>query len=75
MGPLPLLPSQSISEEHIHVELTYEPLSITGTLNRVRSPKAGALVLFAGLESLTLLVFFFSRLFFFVSSGSANTDV
>lgn len=44
-----LPPPQSMSEENIHVELTHEPLSITGTLDRVRSPKAGALVLFAGL--------------------------
>lgn len=50
MDPSSLPPPQSMSEENIHVELTHEPLSITGTLDRVRSPKAGALVLFAGLN-------------------------
>lgn len=50
VDPSSLPPPQSMSEENIHVELTHEPLSITGTLDRVRSPKAGALVLFAGLN-------------------------
>lgn len=53
--------SQSLSEENIHVELTHEPLSITGTLNRVRSPKAGALVLFAGLNPCYARFHFFSK--------------
>ncbi|PUU76437.1 Molybdopterin biosynthesis MoaE [Tuber borchii] len=37
-----------LSRENIHVELTSAPLCITKVMNRIRSPKAGALVLFAG---------------------------
>ncbi|KAG0136007.1 Molybdopterin biosynthesis MoaE [Tuber indicum] len=37
-----------LTKENIHVELTSAPLSITQVMDRVRSPKAGALVLFAG---------------------------
>ncbi|RPB01015.1 Molybdopterin biosynthesis MoaE, partial [Choiromyces venosus 120613-1] len=37
-----------LSKENIHVELTNDPLSITQVMDRIRSPKAGALVLFAG---------------------------
>ncbi|KAH8152913.1 uncharacterized protein LAJ45_03139 [Morchella importuna] len=51
-GPPDLIPetaqSQSLSEAGIHVELTHSTLDITATLARVRSPKAGALILFAG---------------------------
>jgi len=39
----------SLSRENIHVELTNAPLSITEVMNKIRSPKAGALVLFAGI--------------------------
>jgi hypothetical protein len=42
-------PSKTIlSEENIHVELTFEQLDVIGIMNRVKSPKAGAIVLFAG---------------------------
>ncbi|CUS13062.1 unnamed protein product [Tuber aestivum] len=40
--------TESLSRENIHVELTSAPLSIAQVMDRVRSPKAGALVLFAG---------------------------
>ncbi|KAA8910466.1 Molybdopterin biosynthesis MoaE [Sphaerosporella brunnea] len=36
------------AEKNIHVSLTHEPLQLTSTVDRVRSPKAGAIVLFAG---------------------------
>lgn len=62
MDPLSPPQPQSMSEENIHVELTHEPLSITGTLNRVRSPKAGALVLFAGLNPCYTRFHFFSKI-------------
>ena len=39
---------QSLSEPNIHVALTYEPLDSTKAMARVKSPKAGAVVLFAG---------------------------
>lgn len=35
-------------EDGIHVELTYDHLNPTNSINRVKSPKAGAVVLFAG---------------------------
>ena len=34
--------------DNIHVELTHDPLDIQTAVNRIRSPKAGAIVLFAG---------------------------
>ncbi|KAK5169257.1 Molybdopterin synthase catalytic subunit [Oleoguttula sp. CCFEE 6159] len=37
----------SITEPNIHVELTYDHLDVVSIMNRVRSPKAGAIVLFA----------------------------
>ncbi|KAK5124331.1 hypothetical protein LTR08_005952 [Meristemomyces frigidus] len=40
--------TQSLTEPAIHVSLTYSPLDATATLARVKSPKAGAVVLFAG---------------------------
>ena len=39
---------QSLSEDSIHVSLTYDPLDSTAAMARVKSPKAGAVVLFAG---------------------------
>jgi hypothetical protein len=33
---------------NVHVSLTHESLSLTNTVDFVRSPKAGAIVLFAG---------------------------
>jgi molybdopterin synthase catalytic subunit len=40
-----------LSEEAIHVELTYDHLDAVSIMNKVRSPKAGAIVLFAGRTS------------------------
>jgi molybdopterin synthase catalytic subunit len=39
---------ESLSEDNIHVSLTYDPLDSSTALARVKSPKAGAVVLFAG---------------------------
>ena len=36
------------TEEGISVSLTYSQLDVTSTLSMVKSPKAGAVVLFAG---------------------------
>ncbi|KAK8154891.1 Molybdopterin biosynthesis MoaE [Phyllosticta citrichinensis] len=35
-------------DDVVHVELTYDPLDAVSAMNRVKSPKAGAVVLFAG---------------------------
>jgi hypothetical protein len=35
-------------EEECYVALSYEPLDAKAAMDRVRSPKAGAIVLFAG---------------------------
>lgn len=40
--------SQYLEEDDIHVELTYAHLDVIAVMNRVRSPKAGAIVIFAG---------------------------
>ncbi|KAF2839115.1 Molybdopterin biosynthesis MoaE [Patellaria atrata CBS 101060] len=37
-----------IEEEHVHVELAHDPLDAKASMERVGSPKAGAIVLFAG---------------------------
>lgn len=37
-----------LSDENIHVELTEDPLDVLSIMDRVRSPKAGAIVFFAG---------------------------
>jgi len=37
-----------LSDENLHVELTEESLDVLSIMNRVRSPKAGAIVFFAG---------------------------
>jgi hypothetical protein len=37
-----------LDDEDIHVELTYDHLDITTIMAKVKSPKAGAIVLFAG---------------------------
>ncbi|KAK3397880.1 Molybdopterin biosynthesis MoaE [Sordaria brevicollis] len=37
-----------ISENNIYVSLTHSPLDYTSTIDRVRSPEAGAIVIFAG---------------------------
>lgn len=39
---------QSLSEANIYVSLTYDPLDAAQAMARVKSPKAGAVVLFAG---------------------------
>ncbi|KAK4892907.1 hypothetical protein LTR27_008635 [Elasticomyces elasticus] len=39
---------QSLTEPNIHVALTYSPLDPSAAMTRVKSPKAGAVVLFAG---------------------------
>ncbi|CCU82007.1 cnxH/molybdopterin synthase large subunit [Blumeria hordei DH14] len=39
---------RELHEHGCHVALTFECLSISDTIDRVRSPKAGAIVLFAG---------------------------
>ncbi|KAK5679290.1 hypothetical protein LTS10_008105 [Elasticomyces elasticus] len=38
---------QSLTEANIHVALTYSPLDASAAMARVKSPKAGAVVLFA----------------------------
>ena len=43
---------QSLSSENVYVSLTYDPLDATAAMARVKSPKAGAVVLFAGLPAL-----------------------
>ncbi|EQK98946.1 Molybdenum cofactor synthesis protein 2B [Ophiocordyceps sinensis CO18] len=40
--------SSELSSEGCHVALTAEPLNVQRTMDRVRSPEAGAIVLFAG---------------------------
>jgi hypothetical protein len=37
-----------LEEESIHVEITYDHLNINSIISQVKSPKAGAIVLFAG---------------------------
>lgn len=44
---------QSLSESNIYVSLTNEPIDASVTLARVKSPKAGAVVLFAGMSGYT----------------------
>jgi molybdopterin synthase catalytic subunit len=45
---------QSLSEPNIYVSLTYDPLNASAAMARVKSPKAGAVVLFAGMPSVPL---------------------
>ena len=40
---------KALSEPKIYVSLTYDPLDTTAQMARVKSPKAGAVVLFAGM--------------------------
>lgn len=47
--------THTLTEPNIHVALTHEPLDIPSTLNRIKSPKAGAIVLFAGTSPLPSL--------------------
>lgn len=39
---------KSLSEGNVYVSLTYDELDAKAMMNRVKSPKAGAVVLFAG---------------------------
>ncbi|QDS68119.1 Molybdopterin synthase catalytic subunit [Venturia effusa] len=41
-------PPTKIEEENIHVEITHDHLDVNSIISRVKSPKAGAIVLFAG---------------------------
>ena len=43
---------QSLSEPDIYVSLTYDPLDASAAMARVKSPKAGAVVLFAGEQTI-----------------------
>jgi hypothetical protein len=40
---------KSLSEEDVYVSLTYDELNAKSMMDRVKSPKAGAVVLFAGM--------------------------
>lgn len=42
---------KSLSEPDVYVSLTYDELNAKTTMDRVKSPKAGAVVLFAGTPS------------------------
>lgn len=44
------------SEEGIYVALTHDHLDPLAIMNKVRSPSAGAIVLFAGKDTLLLLI-------------------
>lgn len=39
---------KSLSEQDVYVSLTYDELDAKSIMDRVKSPKAGAVVLFAG---------------------------
>jgi hypothetical protein len=43
---------KSLSEQDVYVSLTYDELNAKSMMDRVKSPKAGAVVLFAGTISL-----------------------
>lgn len=44
---------KSLSESNVYVSLTYDELDAKAMMDRVKSPKAGAVVLFAGMLSST----------------------
>jgi hypothetical protein len=44
---------KSLSEQDIYVSLTYDELNAKSIMDRVKSPKAGAVVLFAGMDFCT----------------------
>jgi molybdopterin synthase catalytic subunit len=46
--------AKELQEEECYVALTHEPLDIKKTTDQVRSPKAGAIVVFAGASDCTL---------------------
>ena len=41
---------KSLSEQDVYVSLTYDELNAKSIMDRVKSPKAGAVVLFAGMN-------------------------
>jgi hypothetical protein len=43
---------KSLSEQDVFVSLTYDELNAKSMMDRVKSPKAGAVVLFAGMALL-----------------------
>ena len=43
-----------VSKDNAHVELTHTNLDPIYIMNKVKSPQAGAIVLFAGMKSLSL---------------------
>jgi molybdopterin synthase catalytic subunit len=43
--------AMSLEDGCIHVELTEKHLDVISVMNHVRSPKAGAIVIFAGVSS------------------------
>ena len=43
---------KSLSEQGVYVSLTYDELNAKSMVDRVKSPKAGAVVLFAGMTVL-----------------------
>ena len=43
---------KSLSEQDVYVSLTYDELNAKSMMDRVKSPKAGAVVLFAGMAFL-----------------------
>lgn len=40
---------QALDEQNVYVSLTYDELNAKTTMDRVKSPKAGAVVLFSGM--------------------------
>lgn len=46
---------QSLSDTNVFVSLTYDELDASKAMARVKSPKAGAVVLFAGMPSMGAL--------------------
>ena len=47
---------KSLSEQDVYVSLTYDELDAKSMMDRVKSPKAGAVVLFAGKDLRTTKV-------------------
>ena len=45
-----------LEERDVYVELTYANLDASSVMNRVRSPGAGAIVLFAGMSVLSCVL-------------------
>jgi hypothetical protein len=41
---------QALDEQNVYVSLTYDELNAKTAMDRVKSPKAGAVVLFSGTE-------------------------